>query len=178
MSAAEFSITPLAAGHDRSRFSCGSPTLDRYLQQQASQDVKRRTASCYVLAEIATSTTAGFYTLSATSLLLAQLPEAMLRKLPRHPLVPAVLLGRLAVATSFQRRKLGASLLADAAMRVARAEIAAFALVTDPKDEAARQFYLKHGFAALPGTDRLFTPVDSIAGFFNRQSFTSPPTPA
>jgi hypothetical protein len=40
---------------------------------------------------------AGYYTLSSTSVQLAELPEQPVRKLPRYPLVPATLLGRLAV---------------------------------------------------------------------------------
>ena len=80
--------------------------------------------------------------------------------------MPAALLGRLAVAQPFQRRHLGAALLADAAMRIGRAEIAAFAIVTDPKDEAAGRFYAKHGFIPLAGMEgRLFTPVESILKF-------------
>lgn len=39
----------------------------------------------------------GYYTLSSTSVQLAELPVQTVRKLPRYPLVPATLLGRLAV---------------------------------------------------------------------------------
>lgn len=42
-------------------------------------------------------TVAGYYTLSLTSVNLAELPEQVARKLPRYPLVSATLLGRLAV---------------------------------------------------------------------------------
>jgi len=85
------------------------------------------------------------------------------KRCPRYPTVPAALLGRLAVATTFQKRRLGASLLAGAALRVSRADLAAFAVVTDPKDDRACRFYLKHGFLELPGTpSRLFAPLDSL----------------
>ena len=40
----------------------------------------------------------GYYTLSATSVKLTEFPADITRKLPRYPLVPATLLGRLAVA--------------------------------------------------------------------------------
>ena len=101
-------------------------------------------------------------------LLLADLPESVAKKLPRYPVVPAVLLGRLAVATKFQGRHLGTSLLAEAVERAARADIASFAIVTDPKDERARDFYLKHGFFELPGAQgRLCVPVESIRRFLS-----------
>ena len=59
-------------------------------------------------------------------------------------------MGRLAVSDSFKGKGLGAALLADALRRAATAEIAAYALVVDAKDEAAAGFYAHHGFIALP----------------------------
>lgn len=50
----------------------------------------------------------GYYTLSAYAMLLRELPEAMARKLPRYPLLPATLLGRLPSAAPT-----GAGILAD-----------------------------------------------------------------
>ena len=138
--------------------------LDRYLQRQASRDVRKRVAACFVMVEAATSTLAGYYTLSATSVLLAELPEAMTRRLPRYPVVPAVLLGRLAVASKFQGKRLGAALLADAVTRASRADIAAWAIVTDPKDETARSFYLEFGFHELAVPERrLCVPIEFFA---------------
>ena len=34
--------------HDRTAFSCGSPELDRYLREHASQDIKRDIARVFV----------------------------------------------------------------------------------------------------------------------------------
>ena len=86
----------------------------------------------------------------------------IVRKLPRYPVVPAALLGRLAVARSHQGRGLGGVLLADALKRSARAELGVFAMVVDAKDEAARRFYEHHGFTVLPGASRrLFLPIDT-----------------
>jgi len=53
-----FVIEPLGA-HDRSAFPCGA-TLDRYLREQASQDVKRLVASCFITVETATNMIAGY----------------------------------------------------------------------------------------------------------------------
>lgn len=167
MSDAPFIIEPLSGKHDRASFTCGSEPLDRYLRQQASQDIRRRIANCFIIVEAATQRLAGYYTLAATNVLLRELPDATAARLPRYPTVPAVLLGRLAVATSFQGRKLGAVLLADAVARAARADIAAFAVVVDPKDEDARRFYQRHGFIELPQPEpRMFLPIEAALRFF------------
>ncbi len=167
MNDAPFSIVPLSGKHDRASFVCGVEPLDRYLRQQASQDVRRRVATCFVVVEAATGALAGYYTLAATSVLLRELPETITAKLLRYATIPAVLLGRLAVATSFQGRKLGAVLLADAVARAARADIASFAVVVDPKDDTARRFYQRHGFQDLPYPEhRMFVPIESALRFF------------
>jgi len=164
---APFSVVPLSGIHDRASFTCGVEPLDRYLRQQASQDVRRRIATCFVVVEVATGVVAGYYTLAATSMLLRELPAALAAKLPRYPTVPAVLLGRLGVAVSFQGRKLGAVLLADAVGRVARADIASFAVVVDPKDDGARRFYQRHSFIDLPQPERrMFVPIEAVLRFF------------
>ena len=43
-----FRIEALAPEHDREGFTCGSDPLDKYLREQASQDMRRRTSVCYV----------------------------------------------------------------------------------------------------------------------------------
>jgi GNAT superfamily N-acetyltransferase len=168
---APFSVVPLSGTHDRASFTCGVEPLDRYFRQQASQDVRRRIATCFVIVEAATGALAGYYTLAATSVLPRELPEAMAAKLPRYATIPAVLLGRLAVAVAFQGRKLGAVLLADAVARVARADIASFAVMVDPKDDTAKQFYQRHGFIDLPPPEqRMFVPIESALRFFREGS--------
>jgi hypothetical protein len=98
----QFRIEPLSSEHDRSRFSSGSAPLDRYLREQASQDIKRRIASCFVAVSVQTKEIAGFYTLTAASIALTALSPEIVKKLPRYPVVPAALLGRLAVAQNYQ----------------------------------------------------------------------------
>ena len=104
--------------------------------------------------------------MASASLLLADLPAPIGKKLPRYPTVPAVRMGRLAVDQAFKGQGLGGALLADALARSARAEIAAYALVVDAKGEAAVNFYQHHGFIALPDTPRtLFLPLATVGGF-------------
>jgi ribosomal protein S18 acetylase RimI-like enzyme len=149
----------LDAAHDRSIFNSGSEPLDRYVKQQVTQDIRRKVANCFV-ALTDENRIAGYYTLSAMSFLLADLPQDQAKKLPRYPVVPAVRMGRLAVDQDFKGQGLGGALLADALARCLRSDIAAYALVVDAKDQQAVSFYQHHGllaFADKPMT--LFLPL-------------------
>ncbi len=112
-------------------------------------------------------TIAGYYTLSSTAVQLAELPEQTVRKLPRYPLVPATLLGRLAVDRRQQGKGYGRFLLADALYRAVRSEIASFAVIVDAKDESARRFYERESFLPLPDQPmKLFRPMTDIKRLF------------
>ena len=155
------------ARHDRSGFSCGVEALDRYLQSQASQDARRRVAAPYVLVEAASANVLGFYTLSNTSIQVAELPAAFVKKLPRYPVLPATLLGRLAVDAKGRGRGLGTELLLDALRRCLRSETASLAVVVDAKDDSAISFYERHEFLRLPDQpNRLFMPMSEIEKLF------------
>jgi GNAT superfamily N-acetyltransferase len=162
MSGASFQLVPLDTAHDRSAFNCDSEPLNRYLREQATQDIRRRVAACFVaLAD--GQRLAGYYTLASASVLLADLPASTGKKLPRYPTVPAVRMGRLAVDQAFKGQGLGGALLADALDRAARSEIAAYALMVEAKDEAAAAFYAHHGFIALPDSPlTLFLPLVTV----------------
>jgi GNAT superfamily N-acetyltransferase len=161
---AGFVIAPLAAAHDRQTFSCGAEPLDRYLRTQATQDVRRHIANCFVASPLQSNAVAGYYTLSAASIPMAGLSAEQARKLLRYPVLPAALIGRLAVDRSFQGRQLGAALLFDAIARAIRADAAVFALVADAMDETAARFYRHHGFEEFSGRAlRLFLPVATAA---------------
>jgi ribosomal protein S18 acetylase RimI-like enzyme len=152
------SIAPLDDRLERGGFSCGENALDRYFRELVSQDVKRRVASCFV-ARHGTSV-AGFYTLACASIPVLELPEGIIRRLPRYPALPAIRIGRLAVSTAFQGQGIGSVLLVDAMRRALRAEVAGFTLLVDAKSEHAAAFYEHHGFARLasqPGV--LFLPL-------------------
>ena len=115
----KFRIEPLdRKRHDRVAFSCGVEALDRYLKQQASQDLEKRVAAVLVLTPDG-STIAGYYTLSQYAVSIGQLPEQVLKRLkpPRYPELPATLLGRLARSTAFKGQKIGELLLMDALKR-------------------------------------------------------------
>lgn len=157
-----FIIEPLRA-HERSSFHCGAEALDLYLRERASQDVKRMLANCFVLVETATSVVAGFYTLSASSVPAGDVPTEILKRLPRYPVLPAALMGRLAIDRRFQRRGLAAALLADAAKRVLIGDMMSYGLIVEAKDENAVAFYRLQGF--IPFASRLmslFLPLETF----------------
>jgi GNAT superfamily N-acetyltransferase len=159
-------VEPLGPQHERTAFSCGVPVLDRYLQEQASQDVRRRIAATFVLV-MPGGHIGGYYTLSATAVQLTDLPPEVTKRLPRYPLVPAFLLGRLAVDTRYRGQGLGRFLLADALYRCLTSEIAGFAVIVDAKDDDARRFYEREGFLGLPDrTNRLFRRLSDIGDLF------------
>jgi ribosomal protein S18 acetylase RimI-like enzyme len=164
---APFRIETLSPSHDRAGFTCGVEPLDQYIKTQATQDIRRRVAACYVAVEAESGKIAGYYTLAAGGIELADLPQDLARRLPRYPSVPVARLGRLAVDVGYRGRKLGMALLADAGKRTLRAELAAFALVVDAKDEGAESFYRRHGFMPLgSGTRRLILPLATFAKAF------------
>ncbi|MEO7036675.1 MAG: GNAT family N-acetyltransferase [Polyangiaceae bacterium] len=88
----------------------------------------------------------------------------MTKKLPRYPSLPAIRVGRLAIALSFQGKGLGGALLADAATRGLRAEAAAFAVLVDAKDDAAIAFYEHLGFQRLASQPQSLFLVLATAG--------------
>jgi GNAT superfamily N-acetyltransferase len=142
------------AGHGRAGFASCSDALDRYFREQVSQDVRRKVASCFVAVD-AGGAVVGYYTLASAAVPLTGLPPEQTKKLPHYPDVPAVLLGRLAIAKSEQGRGLGAMLVADALLRASRSEIAAYAMLVDAKDENAAGFYEHLGFERLSAGRRL-----------------------
>lgn len=157
----------LANQHKKEKFSCGKPLLDEYLHKQAKQDVKRKLSACFVLSE--GNTVKGYYTLSTTSIERAQLPEGIIKKLPSsYNNLPATLLGRLAVSKDFQGQGLGETLLMDALKRsyFASLEVGSMAVIVDPIDEQAGEFYGKYDFIKLPDSGKMFLPMATIARLF------------
>lgn len=160
-------VEALSDQHDRESFASGVEPLDRYLRQQAGQDARRRVASCFVLVSDSDRVPIGYYTLAATSIALAELPEAPAKRLPRYPVVPATLMGRLAVDARHRGRGHGEFMLFDAFSRVLRNDIASYAFVADAKNDKAARFYQRYRFKFLvEGGRRLFIPVAEIAKLF------------
>jgi GNAT superfamily N-acetyltransferase len=163
-------VEPLGNQHNRADFSCGSAGLDRYVKEQAGQDLRRGCAAPFVLVpERGGTSILGYYTLSSYGVDIGEFPANVGKKLPRYPLIPATLLGRLAVDRRYQGQGIGEFLLMDGLHRalMQSAEIAAAAVVVDAIDAGAVKFYQHFGFVAFPSiAGRLFLPMNAVAGLF------------
>lgn len=161
-----FTVAPLGPQHDRAAFSCGNAALDDYLKTKARKEAELGYCAVFILAEDgAPSTIAGYYTLSSYSIALDGIAQQVRKRLPRYPLVPAMLIGRLARDFRFRKAGVGALLLLDALRRAwhASVQIGAYAVAVDAIDESAAGFYGRHGFIPLAGSDnRLYLPMESI----------------
>ena len=95
------------------------------------------------------------------------MPEDIARRLPRYPLVPATLIGRLAIDRQYHGQGWGSFLFLDALYRCSRSEVASFAVIVDAIDDEARDFYVHHSFLPLPDLPyRLFRRMSDIEGLF------------
>ena len=157
----QLTVEPLGPHHDRASFSCGEPSLDRYIRRQASQDARRRVARVFVAPGEPPERIAGYYTLTAASFEKDDLPAEVARRLPHYP-VPAAVIGRLAVDLRSQGSGLGEVLLLDAIHRIVRVgdTIGVYAVVVDVLHERAGAFYERYGFLPFPSQPlRLYLPL-------------------
>ena len=84
MSVRPFCVVSLDPAHDRSTFKSGSGQLDHYFRERVTQDIRRRVTACFV-ALSRDGRIAGYYTLAASSVLLGDLQETFIKRLPRYP---------------------------------------------------------------------------------------------
>lgn len=160
-----YEINKLNNNHDRQNFSCGSATLDKYLKTQASQDIKKNVGVTYILTPTGSLNVIGYYTLSTISIDVSKLPDETVKKLPKYPLLPGILLGRLAVDSNHQNKKIGTYLLIDALKRslLISDQIGINVVIVDAKDDKAAKFYRHFGFIAFPSNNlKLFLPINTI----------------
>jgi GNAT superfamily N-acetyltransferase len=163
-------IVSLHSAHVRNSFDCGVESLNRYLLTQATQDQRRNIAACFVLPDPAKKRIAGYYTLSAFSVVADALPDVLQKKLPKYGQVPCTLLGRLAVDRDYRSLGLGKHLLIDALRRalIHSSDVASWAVIVDAIDASAEVYYLRHGFIAFPNAPRrLFLPMATISKLFD-----------
>jgi GNAT superfamily N-acetyltransferase len=161
---AEWRIEPFRASHERGEFFCGKAPLDDFLRLRASQYEKRRLGRTYVALFPGAMRVAGYYTLAASAVAVANLPTKATKRLPKHP-VPVILLGRLAVDQKARGQGLGKALLNDALRRSLglSEQLGLHAIEVLAIDADAREFYSKYGFVAFVDNNlRLFLPIRTI----------------
>lgn len=162
-------IIPLDPKRDRKDFECGKGLLDNYFHKQVSQDVKRKLSVCFTIIDEDSNSIAGYYTLSSNSISNSLIPESYRKKLPNsYSSIPTMLIGRLAIDKNFQRKGIGKLLLIDALKRCFDTSdtIGAFAVIVDPLDTEAENFYGKYGFIKLPDSGKMFLPMKTIKSLF------------
>jgi GNAT superfamily N-acetyltransferase len=159
----------LGTGHDRNGFDCGVEPLNRYLRQFAKQHIDRDISRTFVAVEgesVPVQSVLGFFTVSLCQVDRDEVPDEWARRLPNE--IPAMKLGRLAVALNRRGTGLGFALLTEALYRVTLVnELAGgTGVVVDAKDASAAAFYRKFGFTPSridPLT--LFMPAGTARSF-------------
>ena len=154
---------PLTAAHHVSDFSCGKPSLDRWLQTRALSNQEKGFTAVMVVHE--GGRVIGYYGLAPTSIVPAQLPRSIRTGQPPDP-VPCLLLAQLATDQSWTGKGIGTGLLKHALQRcvIASRLIGGRALMVNAVDDDAAAFWRRRGF--LPSRDdplRLFRSIADIA---------------
>jgi GNAT superfamily N-acetyltransferase len=163
----EFRVEPLnETSHRRENFECEAPELTAYLRTRARKEVEARICACFVLVPASEpGRIAGYYTLSSATIETTTLPPKLAQRLPRYPKCPATLLGRLARDSAFRGKGIGELLLVSALKRALENthQVGSIAVVTDPKDGNAANFYAKYGFRPIAIDEtRLMLPMAEI----------------
>lgn len=151
--------------HEKKEFSCGKELLDGYIRNQAKQDWVRDLSVCYVLNEVETKRVVGYYTLSSNTIERSELPEELSKKLPfSYKNLPTILLGRLAVDQRDKGNRHGEFLLTNALNKAVELSesLGILAVVVDPIDDDAKNFYFAYGFKLLSGSGKMFITIKTI----------------
>lgn len=157
-------IQQLEKTHNRKNFICEEDSLTDYIRKQVSQDIRKRLAACFVAID-EKQNVIGYYTLNSESLGRDLIPQRYLKQVPENYNAPVILLGRLARDISAKGTGLGEFLLIDALFRsynLSGKSIGAMAVVVDPINEKAANFYNKYGFEQLPDSEKMFLPMRVI----------------
>ncbi|MBK8501981.1 MAG: GNAT family N-acetyltransferase [Saprospiraceae bacterium] len=131
--------------------------------RNATKDIKTGTCTCFVLID-EDERVIGYYTLATSSVPIVDAPDELKRRV-NYPFIPVILLGRLAVDSEVRGRGYGMLLLVDSLKRslyVARDQVGSVAVVVDPIDQEALQFYMKFGFTRIPDSGRMFMTMRKI----------------
>lgn len=145
----------LTRNHDRQRFDCGEPALNRFLAQTARQSLAKGSSRTFVWTlpdSERANEILGFFTLTTDVVVLADVTSPLARRYSAGR-IPVVKLARLAVGNALRGKSLGRKLVWEAmkkAIQVHQASgIAAFWV--DAKDDEVASFYRHLGFTAVEG---------------------------
>ncbi len=135
----------LTAAHDLVQFSCGKPSLDRWLKTRALSNQEKGFTAVLVVHE--SYRVVGYYGLAPTAIVPSILPRSVRTGQPPDP-VPCLLLGQLATDQNGIGRGIGTGLLKHALQRCATAAelIGGRALIVNAVDAEAAAFWRRWGF--------------------------------
>ncbi len=154
-------VEPLA-DHDLEPFRCGNEELDEWLRRHARTATGQGTRT-YLLID-AGNMVVGYFALAPHFLNRHEAPRKLGRGAPRQ--IPAILLAKLAVASSVQGQGFGADLLVFALGTIIEAARSAGGriVIVDAIDDEARTFYEHHDFQPLPNNpSRLVMKLSTVA---------------
>jgi GNAT superfamily N-acetyltransferase len=151
---------PLTASHEVSEFSCGKPSLDRWLKTRALSNQEKGFTAVLVVHEV--NRVIGYYGLAPTAILPSTLPRSIRTGQPPNP-VPCLLLGQLATDQNWIGKGIGAGLLKHALQRCVAAAnlVGGRALIVNAVDIEAAGFWARRGF--IPSKDDPLVLFRSIA---------------
>ena len=161
-------IEKLQRNHGIESFDCNREALNRFLIRYALQNQQAGASQTYVA--LNEEEVVGYYTLVVGEVEYEDAPERLTKGLARHP-VPVMLLARLAVASGWQCKGLGAGLLKDAMLRtIQAADIAGIrAFAVHAKDEQAKAFYERFDFLPSPvDPNHLFRLMKDVRAKFGK----------
>jgi GNAT superfamily N-acetyltransferase len=154
---------PLTPAHILDEFSCGKPSLDRWLKTRALSNQEKGFTAVLVVHEA--KRVVGYYGLAPTAIVPSRLPRSIRTGQPPDP-VPCLLLGQLATDQNWIGKGIGSGLLKHALQRCVTAAslIGGRALIVNAVDVEAAAFWARRGF--LPSKDDpliLFRSIADIA---------------
>lgn len=154
---------PLTPAHILDDFSCGKPSLDRWLKTRALSNQEKGFTAVLVVHEA--RRVVGYYGLAPTAIVPSGLPRSIRTGQPPDP-VPCLLLGQLATDQNWIGKGIGTGLVKHALQRCVTAAglIGGRALIVNAVDEEAAAFWTRRGF--IPSKDApliLFRSIADIA---------------
>lgn len=139
----------LTPSHEVLNFDSGNSTLDDWLIKRALKNQETGASRTFVVCEDG-AVVIGYYALATGSIERISATGNFSRGMPDP--IPVIILGRLAIDTRYQGKRLGAALLKDAMLRTLSISnnVGVRGLLVHAISDAAKQFYLQYGFQESP----------------------------
>lgn len=164
-------IEPLGKEHNKASFSCGISELDKFLKEQASQQMRKKMSTTYVLTQNGEMEIMGYYSLAAYGINTKLLPQHITKRLPKYDQAPATLLGRLAVNNHYQGLGIGEYLLVSALQKsydISQLQ-GSLCVIVEAINQNAVNFYKKYGFIQFDDNkNNLFITMKTISDLLSQ----------